>query len=115
MPSFKDSSSFEKRKALSTDLQLKYPDRIPIIVEPAPNCRLPPLDKKKFLAPEEITVGKFVFEIRKHVKLDRAQAIFLFVDNSIPLISQTIGGLYEKYKDPDGFLYLTYSGENTFG
>ncbi len=23
--------------------------------------------------------------------------------------------IYEKYKDEDGFLYVTYSGENTFG
>jgi hypothetical protein len=23
--------------------------------------------------------------------------------------------IYEKYKDEDGFLYITYSGENTFG
>ncbi len=23
--------------------------------------------------------------------------------------------VYEKYKDADGFLYVTYCGENTFG
>jgi hypothetical protein len=23
--------------------------------------------------------------------------------------------IYEEYKDVDGFLYITYSGENTFG
>jgi GABA(A) receptor-associated protein len=26
-----------------------------------------------------------------------------------------MGHIYEKYKDEDGFLYITYSGENTFG
>jgi len=29
--------------------------------------------------------------------------------------SMTISSLYDSYKDPDGFLYLTYCSENTFG
>ena len=29
--------------------------------------------------------------------------------------SMSMGELYNQYKDEDGFLYLTYSGENTFG
>jgi GABA(A) receptor-associated protein len=115
MPSFKDTHPFEKRKEISDKFRNDYPDRVPIIVEPAPNCRLPPLNKKKFLVPEEISVGKFVVEIRKHIKLDASQAIFLFVDNTIPTISHSIRHLDQKYKDPDGFLYLVYSGENTFG
>lgn len=26
-----------------------------------------------------------------------------------------MSALYEEHKDEDGFLYMTYSGENTFG
>jgi GABA(A) receptor-associated protein len=26
-----------------------------------------------------------------------------------------LSAIYEEYKDEDGFLYITYSGENTFG
>lgn len=37
--------------------------------------------------------------------------LFLF----FPLSSLTMGQLYEKEKDEDGFLYVAYSGENTFG
>lgn len=29
--------------------------------------------------------------------------------------SLTMGQLYDKEKDQDGFLYVAYSGENTFG
>lgn len=29
--------------------------------------------------------------------------------------SLTMGQLYEKERDGDGFLYMAYSGENTFG
>jgi GABA(A) receptor-associated protein len=26
-----------------------------------------------------------------------------------------MSSIYEEHKDEDGFLYITYSGENTFG
>lgn len=26
-----------------------------------------------------------------------------------------MSGVYDDHKDEDGFLYITYSGENTFG
>ncbi|KAI5447209.1 Autophagy- protein 8C-like, variant 2 [Lathyrus oleraceus] len=29
--------------------------------------------------------------------------------------SALMSALYEEHKDEDGFLYMTYSGENTFG
>jgi GABA(A) receptor-associated protein len=84
-----------------------------------------------------------VFEIRKHMKLSPEKAIFLFVNNTLPptgklyvieknvvyllclivvstniyvfCIADLISNIYERYKDEDGFLYITYSGENTFG
>lgn len=30
-------------------------------------------------------------------------------------ISALIGELYSQHKDEDGFIYIMYSGENTFG
>ena len=29
--------------------------------------------------------------------------------------SVSVGEIYEEHKDEDGFLYVQYSGENTFG
>lgn len=31
------------------------------------------------------------------------------------LNSASVGEVYEEHKDEDGFLYVQYSGENTFG
>uniref|UniRef100_A0AAY4DST6 Autophagy-related protein n=2 Tax=Denticeps clupeoides TaxID=299321 RepID=A0AAY4DST6_9TELE len=53
--------------------------------------------------------------IRKRIQLPSEKAIFLFVDKTVPQSSITMGQLYEKEKDDDGFLYVAYSGENTFG
>lgn len=46
-----------------------------------------------------------------HLQLSRSkQTVSVF-----SLSSLTMGQLYEKEKDEDGFLYVAYSGENTFG
>jgi GABA(A) receptor-associated protein len=33
----------------------------------------------------------------------------------MPHTAGLISSYYHKYKDEDGFLYISYSGENTFG
>lgn len=37
------------------------------------------------------------------------------IDSFVLCFSVTMGALYEDSKDEDGFLYVAYSGENTFG
>eukprot|EP01122_Echinamoeba_exundans_P010618 TRINITY_DN4009_c0_g1_i2.p1 TRINITY_DN4009_c0_g1~~TRINITY_DN4009_c0_g1_i2.p1 ORF type:complete len:121 (+),score=43.86 TRINITY_DN4009_c0_g1_i2:102-464(+) len=113
---FKQEHPFDKRKEVAAKIRSKYPDRIPAIVEKAPKSDAPDIDKKKFLVPQDITVGKFVYEIRKHMsKLNPEKAIFLFVNDVLPPSSALMSDIYAKYKDEDGFLYITYSGESTFG
>merc|ERR1712000_64771 len=112
---FKQEHPLAKRKQVADRICQKYPDRIPCIVEKAPKSDAPDIDKKKYLVPADITVGKFVFEIRKHMKLSPEKAIFLFVNNVLPPTAALMSQIYDRYKDEDGFLYITYSGENTFG
>jgi len=33
----------------------------------------------------------------------------------IVVYSASVGEVYEEHRDEDGFLYVQYSGENTFG
>eukprot|EP01127_Copromyxa_protea_P005144 TRINITY_DN149_c0_g1_i4.p1 TRINITY_DN149_c0_g1~~TRINITY_DN149_c0_g1_i4.p1 ORF type:complete len:121 (+),score=33.54 TRINITY_DN149_c0_g1_i4:228-590(+) len=113
---FKQEHPLDKRNDVASKIRLKYPDRVPVIVEKSAKSDAPPIDKKKFLVPNEITVGKFVYEIRKHMpKLKPEDSIFLFVHDTLPPSSALMSTIYEKYRDEDGFLYITYSGENTFG
>eukprot|EP01102_Stenamoeba_stenopodia_P001413 TRINITY_DN1121_c0_g1_i1.p1 TRINITY_DN1121_c0_g1~~TRINITY_DN1121_c0_g1_i1.p1 ORF type:complete len:118 (-),score=28.78 TRINITY_DN1121_c0_g1_i1:195-548(-) len=115
MSAFKQEQPLDHRKLVSDRIRMRYPDRIPVIVEKAPKSDAPDIDKKKFLVPSDITIGRFVYEIRKHMKLSPEKAIFLFVNNILPPTSMSMAHIYERYKDEDGFLYITYSGENTFG
>lgn len=78
-------------------MRAKYADRIPVIVEKAPKSDAPDIDKKKYLVPAEISVGKFVLEIRKHMKLNPEQAIFLFVNDTLPPTAALMSQIYEKY------------------
>ena len=41
--------------------------------------------------------------------------IKVFVDNKMPATSELIGSMYDRSKNEDGFMYMLYSGENTFG
>ncbi|CAN6457544.1 unnamed protein product [Victoria cruziana] len=71
------------------------------------NCR--------YLVPADLTVGQFVYVVRKRIKLSAEKAIFIFVKNVLPPTGSLMSTIYEEHKDEDGFLYMTYSGENTFG
>eukprot|EP00475_Leptophrys_vorax_P031229 TRINITY_DN4725_c0_g1_i4.p2 TRINITY_DN4725_c0_g1~~TRINITY_DN4725_c0_g1_i4.p2 ORF type:complete len:126 (-),score=28.64 TRINITY_DN4725_c0_g1_i4:352-729(-) len=112
---FKKEHSLEKRKAEAERIREKYPDRIPVIVEKAPRSDISDIDKKKYLVPAELAVGQFVFIIRKRIKLHPEKAIFVFVNSVLPPTASLMSAIYEEHKDPDGFLYMTYSGETTFG
>ncbi|THG14695.1 hypothetical protein TEA_025207 [Camellia sinensis var. sinensis] len=112
---FKQEHDFEKRRAEAARIREKYSDRIPVIVEKAERSDIPNIDKKKYLVPADLTVGQFVYVIRKRIKLSAEKAIFIFVDNILPPTGAIMSTIYDEKKDEDGFLYVTYSGENTFG
>ncbi|WRX13258.1 Autophagy protein Atg8 ubiquitin-like - like 3, partial [Theobroma cacao] len=113
--SFKLEHPLERRQAEAARIREKYPDRIPVIVERADKSDVPDIDKKKYLVPADLTVGQFVYVVRKRIKLSPEKAIFIFVKNILPPTAAMMSAIYEENKDEDGFLYMTYSGENTFG
>lgn len=45
----------------------------------------------RYLVPADLTVGQFVYVIRKRIRLSAEKAIFIFVDNVLP---------------PTGYFYL---------
>ncbi|XP_074341692.1 autophagy-related protein 8C-like isoform X2 [Apium graveolens] len=112
---YKKEQPFEKRHAEATRIREKYSDRIPVVIERAGKSDIPDIDKKKYLVPGDLTVGQFVYVIRKRIKLGAEKAIFIFVKNLLPPNAAMMSKIYEENKDEDGFLYMTYSGESTFG
>ena len=114
---FFETNSLEKRKAVCRRLLISYSDRIPVIVSRGELRNTPNIDKHKFIVPSDSSFGNFMVEVRKHIPtLNPSTGLFFFLsDNTLPQSTAYMSTLYEKYKSPDGFLYLTVSCENTFG
>lgn len=94
----------------------KYPDRVPLIVQPSKNDRASyPIDKSKYITPRDLTLLQLQQIIRKRIRFPSEKALFMFINNKLYPITSLIGNIYDENKDSDGFLYVTYCQENTFG
>ena len=113
--SFKSQFSFEKRLEDSSTILKKHPDRIPVIIEKYYRSSLTDIDRKKYLVPNDMTVGQLMYVIRKRIKLHETKALFIFINNIIPPTSLLISTLYKNNKDEDNFMYVLYDEELVFG
>ena len=103
------------RAGEASRIRAKYPDRCCVVVTKAPNSDAPDIDRHKYLVPGDISVGQFTYVIRKRIKVNPEKAIFLFVGGVLPATGDLMAAVYAERKSSDGFLYVTYSSENTFG
>ena len=101
---------------LAAHIKQKYPDRVPVIIARSPtSTSVPEIDKRKYLVPTDLTIGQFIYVIRRRIRLGPQQALFVFIDNRMLATALLMSQVYQDMKSPDGFLYIQYAGENTFG
>jgi GABA(A) receptor-associated protein len=119
--SWKEQSAFKDRIQHSSRILFHNPERRPILVFRAPDeTLLPALEKYKYLVPVDITVGQFIWSLKKdYLNVDPQTAIYWTVGDGlhavVPNHSETILALYRRCKDLDGFLYVNYKSESVFG
>lgn len=105
----------EKKQKEINNLKLKYPNRIPVIVYTS-NSNNPPISKSKFLVESSMSMANFMAVLKNYIKIDKSDAIFLFTEkNTLIPNSWQISNVYYTSKNEDGFLYIEYCLENTFG
>lgn len=107
---FRASASLETRTEVATGIRQQYVDRIPVIVECAfdrTGTQIP--EWKKTLAPLDISLGKFISEMRKAMKIPSAYdlSVLTLAGLVAPTANSLIGDIDAKCRDTDEFLYLT--------
>lgn len=111
-----EEAPFETRQKECENVLTKYPDRIPVIVQPRQNSKqLPKIDKSKYIVPSDLTFAQFIYVIRRRLRLDPHSALFLFANKTIIPSSQGMKKVYDAHRSEDGFLYIDYDFENVFG
>ena len=113
---FSSRYKFNERVQESARVLSKCPERIPVICEKNSKCTdLNNICKEKYLVYPDLTCGQFMYIIRRSLALPAEKAVFIMINGIIPSNTEIMYELYEKHKDSDGFLYITYTSENVFG
>lgn len=125
---YRRKHSAEYRRSESEDIRHLHPDRIPIIAEVHPTSHDALLGDRdvavryKYLVPDEMNVANFLIVLRRRMQVPSDQALYLFVTDAAGSTSRLITGgqmlsaVYERHKSvEDGYLYVVYATESTFG
>ena len=115
---FKEKHTFEQREMESSNMLSKYPDKGCFILERSRSASetTPYIHKRKFLVSLDMSFFEFIIVVRNRFNLNAQQSLLFFVnDNVLVPTSVKVAELFHQYRDHDGFVYLTYTSENTFG
>jgi GABA(A) receptor-associated protein len=111
--SFKSNFSYDARKKEADKLRKKYPDKYPVVCDTDKTA--PKLDKNKYLVSGDITIGQFLYVVRKRIELTPEYALYFYINGRLLPPSQLVSQVYNEMHEDDGFLYIQIFGESTFG
>lgn len=112
---YQELREFDYRVQESQRIIKKYPYRIPCIIQKESKSKLVSIPNIKYLVPSESKMVDIMMVIRKHLRLEPYHALFFTLNQTVLSGSTTFGSIYEMNKEKDGFLYLYYTEEQTFG
>jgi len=113
---FKENHSLEERVKECEELRKRHSDRIPIVLERSARSDLKPYPPAKILCPANYKYQQFLRAVRSKFQLPQSHALYIFVNGKEMVTGdETLLSVYEKNKDPDGFLYMMYAEHPTLG
>lgn len=121
--SFQKDKNLEQRQQMALAIRKKYPDRLAVIMDRV-GFLDPQIIKHKFLVPSHLTLGQFNYVVRKRLKLEAPknpiseyQTIYINIHGTkiLPPMSELMYNIAAQHGHQDGFLYLNYGLEHSFG
>ena len=115
----KETFTLSEQQLIKKEVEViksKYPNHIPVVVNS--KDKTIKLTKNKFLIGEDITIGQFMFILKKRISGSKnpSVAMYLFIDDKIFPASQMLSYIYNQHKDKStGMLFVKVCQENTFG
>ncbi len=102
--------NIDKRLKLANKILENYPLCLPVV------CHYE-TTQIKYIVPKEKTIADILINLRKKLKLDNSQSLFLFTETqTVPCITQTIESVYKNNKNiDDNTLHFVLTIENCFG
>ena len=79
----------EKKQRENTNLAMKYPSKLPVIIY-TKTKGVPEPEKCKYLIDKNVSVAEFLSVLRKYIKLSPSESIFLFTENNKGLCIKVI-------------------------
>ena len=108
---FKATHPFFSRKDLADRVLQRFHDRVPVYLGRHPTCTIE-LENYKYLAPIELTLNQMRLKIKYKKDLAPDRTLFFYSKERLMPIELSVGNIYDRYKDDDGFLYLIYCDES---
>ena len=109
--------SFTARRKECVHLKSKYPDRAPFVIKRHLNSKnIADLEQSRFMLLKDQPMGMVIKLVRERLSLSPKESLYFFVKDGVVLsASMTVAEVYQLYTDEDGFAYLTYATQETFG
>lgn len=111
---YRERTPLAERAAASARARAQHPDHVPALLA----CRgdAPRLDREKFLLPHALTGAQLQYVVRRRLRMDNREALFLLCNDRLVPAAATARELDAQHRDPDdGFLHVTYALEHAFG
>lgn len=112
---FRERYSLQQRKREFDVVSSRRTGYVPSIFERG-SPHVPPLKTEKFMIPKDVNGAQLLYIIRRRVQLKPSQSLFLLCGGKLVSATDTMSHIYSRQTNlDDGFLYFTYTLENTFG
>lgn len=97
-------------------LLLRFPKKVPVIIQKSLSCtdRHLTLPKSRYLVPKSMSVAELLFYLRYQLHVPAHVSIFIWINDKLPSLNHTMGLLFEE-ENINNRLYLYYGTEHTFG